>query len=100
MLQKFIEWLESHMQSCFYKQHFGIECPGCGMQRSFIELLKGNFVESFIMFPALIPTIIMIVYLILHLIFKFTNGANMLKILFIINTTIVVLSYIYKLFIL
>lgn len=100
MLQRFIEWLESHMQSCFYKQYFGIECPGCGMQRSFIELLKGNFVESLIMFPALIPTIIMIAYLILHLIFKFTHGANMLKILFIINTTIVVLSYIYKLFIL
>ncbi len=100
MLQRFIEWLESHMQSCFYKQYFGVECPGCGMQRSFIELLKGHFVESLILFPALIPTIIMIIYLILHLIFKFANGANVLKIIFIINTTIVVLSYIYKLLIL
>ncbi|MGM0407593.1 MAG: hypothetical protein ACQERU_06390, partial [Bacteroidota bacterium] len=58
-----------------------------------------HFVESLILFPALIPTILMIIYLILHLIFKFANGANVLKIIFIINTTIVVLSYIYKLFI-
>lgn len=97
MLAKIIEWLESHMQSCFYKKYFGVECPGCGMQRSFVELLKGNLYESFLMFPALIPTITLILFLILHLIFKFKNGANILKNLFIINTTIVVLSYIYKL---
>lgn len=97
MFKIIINWLESHHQDCFYKKYFGIECPGCGMQRAFIELLKGNFVESFILFPALIPTIFLIFYLILHLIFKFKNGANILKILFIINTSIVVLSYIYKL---
>ncbi len=93
-----INWIESHQQVCFYKKYFGIECPGCGMQRAFIELLKGNFVESLVLFPALIPTIFLILYLIVHLIFKFRNGANILIILFIINTTIVVLSYIYKLF--
>lgn len=97
MLDKIITWLESHQQACFYKKFLGVECPGCGMQRSFIELLKGNFIESLILFPALIPTISLIVYLILHLIFKFRKGANILKILFIINTSIVVLSYIYKL---
>ena len=98
MLEKIINWLELHQQACFYKKYFGVECPGCGMQRSFIELLKGDFVESFILFPALIPTISLIFYLMAHLISKFKNGANILIILFIINTTIVVLSYIYKLF--
>lgn len=97
MLGKIIEWLESHMQSCFYKKYFGIECPGCGMQRSLIQLLRGNFMESLKLFPALIPTIALIVFLILHLVFKFKHGANILKNLFIINTSIVVLSYIYKL---
>lgn len=97
MQGKIIEWLESHMQSCFYKKYFGIECPGCGMQRSLIELLRGDFMESLKLFPALIPTIALIVFLILHLVFKFKHGANILKNLFIINTSIVVLSYIYKL---
>ena len=97
MLNKLITWLESHMQSCFYQKYFGIECPGCGMQRAFVQLLKGDFLESFRLFPALIPTIGLIVFLILHLIFKLKNGANILKYLFIINTSIVVLNYIYKL---
>lgn len=97
MLERIVSWLESHQQACFYKKYLGIECPGCGMQRSFIELLKGNFIESLILFPALIPTIVLILFLISHLIFKFKNGASILKILFIINTSIVVLNYIYKL---
>ena len=97
MSEKIINWLESHQQACFYKKYFGVECPGCGMQRALIELLKGNLWESFVLFPALLPTVFLISYLILHLIFKFRNGANILKILFIINTSIVVLSYIYKL---
>jgi len=97
MFDKIISWLESHQQACFYKKYLGVECPGCGMQRSLVEMLKGNFHESLVLFPALLPTIILITYLVLHLIFKFKNGANALKILFIINTSIVVLSYIYKL---
>ncbi len=97
MLNNLIHWLESHLQSCFYKKYFGIECPGCGMQRSFIELLKGNLWESIILYPALIPTIIMIGFLFVHLIFKFKNGGTYLKYLFIFNASIIVLSYIYRL---
>ena len=97
MFKKLIEWIESHQQTCFYKKNLGVECPGCGMQRSLIELLKGNFYESLVFYPALIPTVFLVLFLILHLVFKFRNGANILKILFIINTSIVVLSYIYKL---
>jgi len=97
MFPKIISWLESHQQACFYKKFLGVECPGCGMQRSLVALLKGEMVESFVLFPALLPTVALIVYLVLHLIFKFQHGAAILKNLFIINTTIVVLSYIYKL---
>jgi uncharacterized membrane protein YesL len=97
MFEKIINFLESHQQACFYKKFIGIECPGCGMQRSFIELLKFNFVESFVLFPALTSTLVLLLYLALHLILNFRKGANILKDLFIFNTTIVVLSYIYKL---
>jgi len=97
MVDKLIRWLESHQQACFYKKYLGVECPGCGMQRSFIELLKGNIVESIVLFPALIPIILLILFLGFHLIFKFRAGAYILKILFIINTSILVLNYIYKL---
>jgi hypothetical protein len=92
-----ISWLENHMGRCFYKSHFGIECPGCGMQRSFIDLLKGEFVESFLMYPALLPLLFTIIYLILHLIFKYKNGAFVLKISFIFTTSIMIIAYIIKL---
>ena len=97
MLEKLINWLESVAQPCLYSRFLGIECPGCGMQHSFIELLKGNFLASLLLFPALIPTIAMVILLILHLMFKFRNGALMLKILFTGNALIIVLHYIYRL---
>ena len=85
------------MGSCYYKKIFGIECPGCGMQRSTIHLLKGEFIESFKMFPALIPVIIMLLVLIAHLIFKFKNGHKVLLHLFILNAALMVSNYIFKL---
>lgn len=97
MIERLIEWLESNQQACFYKKTFGIDCPGCGMQRSFIHLLKGEIWESIQMYPGLIPMIFMLLFLITHLIFKFKNGALILKISFIFTTSIIVLSFIYKL---
>lgn len=93
-----VDWLEEHLMACPYKKYFNIDCMGCGMQRSFIELLKGNLVESFMLYPALLPLIAMILFLPLHLVFKFKNGASVLKYFFIFNISIVVISYIIKIF--
>ena len=93
-----VDWLEEHLMACPYKKYFNIDCMGCGMQRSFIELLKGNLVESFILYPALLPIIAMILFLPLHLVFKFKHGASVLKYFFIFNISIVVISYIIKIF--
>lgn len=92
----FIYWLENHKGSCVYKKLFNIECPGCGLQRSFIELLKGNFWESFLLYPAIYPLIFTLNLLILHIIFKFKNGALILKISFIFTALIMFSSYIVK----
>jgi len=99
MFERLINWLESHQIPCFYKKYFGIECPGCGMQRAFIELLKGNIIESIKIYPALIPIIIMLFLLILHLIFKFKKGALYIKFFFIFSSILIVLNYLYKLLI-
>lgn len=96
-IEHLTRWLEKNSLPCFYKKFFGMECPGCGMQRSIIELLKGNFWESFKLYPALATTIILFIYLILHVIFKFQNGAKYLLVIFIVNTFIILLNYIIKL---
>jgi hypothetical protein len=97
LIKKLINWLESITQPCFYKALLGIDCPGCGMQRSFIELLKGNFADSLLLYPALIPTVILAVFLVIHIFFKLKEGALILKVLFMVNALIIVLHYIYKL---
>lgn len=94
----FIQWLEEHQGACVYKKYLGIECPGCGMQRSLIALLKGNLCESLQLFPALIPLMLMFIFLILHLKFQFKHGARILMFWFVINTVIIIVSYIQKFF--
>ena len=88
-----IEWLERHLLYCPVKYFYGVPCPGCGIQRAVIELLKGNIYKSIEYYPALITLIVMFLFLILHLIFEFKNGAKFLKIIFIINALIIFLNY-------
>ena len=95
----FVDWLEKRQLPCFYKSVFGVECPGCGLQRAIIALLRGEFVESFKLYPALIPIVVMLVFLVAHLFFHLKNGAKILLSLFVFNTTIIIVSYLYKLFV-
>lgn len=92
-----VHWLESHLMPCFYKKYLGFDCPGCGMQRSVIELLKGNFAESFHQYPPLLPVLFMVGFLCLHLVFKFQNGGTWLKYIFIGVAGIITISYIARL---
>ncbi len=55
-----ITWLENHMLPCAYKTLLGIDCPICGFQRAFILLLQGRFMDSFKMYPPLIPCMLFI----------------------------------------
>lgn len=91
-----INWLEHHLFPCFFKSHFGIDCPGCGMQRSFISLLKGNVMESFQYHLALIPFIITIVLLIIQLKIKHQNGGKWVMWAFIATSVITIVQFIIK----
>jgi uncharacterized protein DUF2752 len=93
-----VHWLENHLMTCPYKAMMGIDCPGCGMQRSFVELLKGNLLESLHLYPALLPTIFTLLYTGLHLFFGFKNGASVIKYSFISTVIIVLVSYLLKMF--
>lgn len=73
-----------------------MDCPGCGMQRSTIALLKGDIIESLYLYPPLLPSLFMLVFLILHLIFDFRNGAKYLKYNFILVVSLQVINYVFK----
>ena len=92
----FISFLENNMLSCQWK-NLGMECMGCGFQRSVIFLLKGEFTKAFISYPAIYTLIILALMLGLHLKFNFSAGHKILQWLFIFNLIIIIGNYILKL---
>ena len=98
-LLNIISWLEKHQLPCLFKQLTHVDCPGCGMQRSFILLLSGDIAGSFIMYPALVPIILLFGFLLLHLIKRFKHGTAILKYSYIFCAGIIMVSYIYRIII-
>lgn len=93
-----IEWLENHLLTCIFKSSFGIECPGCGTQRAFIALLKGDIISSMQYHAGVIPFILTIIALIIQLKLKHVNGSKVVMWLFITTTTITIIQYLVKQF--
>ena len=96
-LETIIHWLENHQLVCFYKSILGIECPGCGTQRAFILLLRGEFSESFLAYPPLLLFLSLILFLLFHLVFKFRKGGTYLMYLFLFTVLVVLINFIYRL---
>lgn len=90
-----VDFLEKNMLSCQWKE-LGLECTGCGLQRSVIHLLRGEFSEALLVYPAIYTLIFMFAFLAVHLKFNFKEGARILKWLFVLNITIIVVHYILK----
>lgn len=93
-----LHWLENHLLACPFKQLTGVDCPGCGIQRSLLALFRGEWITSFKLYPATLPIIGLIVLMLVHLKFELKNGAFFLKFLYIVVTLIIVINYIYKIF--
>ena len=86
------------MLPCGYKAIFGIDCPGCGFQRSCIALLKGHFSESFFLYPATIPILITGIFLIFENKFHLSHSKLVKTTLYISVLTIIFVSYTIKMF--
>ena len=97
MLQNLILWLESHLGTCRFHEQTDLSCQGCGLQRAVIALLKGDLIESLILFPPLLPLLIMFSFLAVHLIFNLRHGALVLKIMYMANAATILLNFIIKL---
>jgi len=56
---------EDYMLPCLNKKLLGIDCMGCGLQRSIVLIFSGNFVEAFNMYPPIYPLLILLLFLII-----------------------------------
>ncbi|MFI0491063.1 DUF2752 domain-containing protein [Flavobacterium sp.] len=88
--------LEKYMIPCLSKTLFGVECLGCGFQRSFLLLLNGKFAAAFEMYPAIYAVLIFSGIVGLHFLDKSHNYRKLLFIMAIITGLFMVVGYIYK----
>lgn len=95
MIPNFIE-LQDYMLPCINKMIFGIDCLGCGLQRSLLLLLKGDFIKAFYMYPAVYTLIILFAFVIINYRKKFKNSKTIISTLIIVNSIIIVTSYVIK----
>jgi len=85
--------LEEHMLTCEFKTNTGIDCIGCGVQRSFLALIKGDVYQSIVLYPALIPFFITVFLLLYQLKFKKDKGGYIVMYSFIITSTIALVNW-------
>ncbi|MDR3681508.1 MAG: DUF2752 domain-containing protein [Flavipsychrobacter sp.] len=96
MYRHTVNLLERHMLQCPSKALLHVDCPGCGLQRSLIALLRGNLGQSWHIYPPGIFMVALLILLCLHLLFGFRHGAKVLIYFFAGTSFIVVINYIYK----
>lgn len=88
--------LEKHMLPCMNKTIFGIDCMGCGTQRSILLLLNGEFLAAFKLFPAIYTTVLLFVFLGLHFLDKKRDYHKIIISLALFNAIIMIIAYFYK----
>lgn len=88
--------LEDYMLPCLNKKLFGVECPGCGIQRSVQLLLQGEFMEAFKMYPAIYPLMLLLVFLVSTLFVKFKFASQIKLILMLTTAGAILVSYLIK----
>lgn len=92
-----ITWLEQRQLPCLIKQVTGVNCPGCGLQRSCIALLKGDVVTCIKMYPAFLPMLLFFVYLMVHKRYQIAYSTKIIQTGIAAIFIIILASYIYKL---
>lgn len=87
---------EDYMLPCLNKKLFGIECMGCGLQRSISLVLQGDFKDAFLMYPAIFVLIPLALTIVASFFYKFKYANKLINTLAIISLIIIIISYIVK----
>lgn len=89
--------MEINLLPCLNKQVLGVDCPGCGLQRSVLLLFDGDFSGAFYMFPALYPMMLLLLFLLADQFIKIKYANSISIILMISTVTLILTNFLYKL---
>ena len=84
------------MLPCLNKQLFGVDCPGCGMQRSVELLLHGQFLAAFQMYPAIYTILPLFALFIGNKILNLKVDNRLITGLGIATVALILINYIFK----
>jgi hypothetical protein len=84
------------MLPCLNKKLFGLDCLGCGFQRSLVHLFKGEFSDAFQVYPAIFTLVLLLVFFLINSRIKFKKGRKIMITFAIINVLIIITSYFIK----
>ena len=88
--------LEDYMLPCLSKTFFGLECLGCGFQRSFLLLLNGNFIDAFKMYPAVYTLLGTFLFILVNFKLQFKHSKKIISRLAYLNLSIMIINYLIK----
>lgn len=92
----FLEQADNFFLPCPFKYLTGYDCPGCGFQRSFLALLRGNLQESLHLYPATIPLLLtFLICLPVKYLTPFKSDL-LVKGMFLFSGSVVVISYLFR----
>jgi len=97
-MASFIQWLQGHLIPCPFKKLTGIDCPGCGFQRSVIALIKGDLKDSLHLYPATIPIVITCLFVWMAIKFDFDRRHIAKKTFYMITGGVIMISYVVKMY--
>ena len=81
---------------CPFKYAFGIDCPGCGFQRSVVALLEGGFYKSLQLYPPTIPFLLSVLLGAGARVLKLDTNAKWLKAMYFFTGFVMLGNYLYK----
>lgn len=88
--------MEKYMLPCLSKLFFGVECPGCGIQRATVMLVEGDFYKAWQMYPALFTLIPFFLVLFASFVDRQRNYAKAIIGLSILNLVVLLAAFAYK----
>ena len=84
------------MLPCLSKQLLNMECFGCGLQRSLVLLVKGEFVAAFYMYPPIYPLLLLVLFFVFKPYLKLKNTERIKITLVVLTIAFIVINYIIK----
>jgi len=85
------------MLPCISKQIFGMDCPGCGLQRSVLLLFNGEIVAAFQMYPAIFTLIPLAFTIIINKIITLRYSSQFIIGLSISSVALILINFFLKL---